>query len=187
MSHQQKKYFVFGWEKDTWVRYEVLSLDPPSYLGGSNWGFVRNLTTKHVHYSNITAMYRTPARFLKPPSNRFYGNRFPYCHTWTDLPLSKDLVLPEDKLYKGMAYLEKDNALVVVEVLSYDQNKYCQIRYEGQVYEVKLGYLFSCTNPLPTKFPNGSFNYDHKNVANVQRWNLPTYRPEFPYQEWSFK
>lgn len=190
MSEQPRRYFVFNSEiskgRHNWVRYEVLSLDPPDYPNDNYYGFVKNVITGHIHYASISQMYRTPTRNYQMPRWEYHEKRSPFCRDWINLPLSENLVLSQDEFSKGKAFLEKNNTWVVVDVLSYDQNKYCQIRYESQVYDVKLGYLQSFSKFPPLK-PNGSLYYHYKNIAHVQRWNLPTWIGEFQWKEWNFK
>lgn len=56
-----------------------------------------------------------------------------------------------DKFYTDYPF-EKTAEIKLVTLLSYDGNKYCEILFNNQLYEVKLGYLF-------------------KNKADVGKWD----------------
>ena len=72
----------------------------------------------------------------------------------------------------------KDAPLRLVEVLSYDKDKYCEIRVHGVRELVKRGYLYKVARRLYTHKGNGKFRWkrnirDDQMISDRQLKKLP--------------
>lgn len=67
---------------------------------------------------------------------------------YTDYPLIYEHV--KDTVYK-------------ITVLSYDQDKYCKVLYDGEIYEIKAGYIYS----TPVRY--GAAGWKLTNPRKIER------------------
>jgi hypothetical protein len=67
--------------------------------------------------------------------------------------------------YTDYPLVTNDNSLKVVEVISYDGDKYCQIKWENKKYEIKRYHLF--------RYKNLSRNISRKSLQQLPLSEFP--------------